>query len=141
VRVCPDINVWLEWSRSGSAHLGPGDGRWRVFLATIVLQEIWAGTRTPDERRYAERLHALAHRYRRVLNPAAAAWILSGQAIGLLAQRHHVPPRRLRALRNDVLLAATAMVHGAAVLTRNLEDFRLVAKVLRVRLLEPRAEV
>jgi predicted nucleic acid-binding protein len=102
-----------------------------------VLQEIWAGARSSEERRYVERVHALAHRYHRIPNPPAAAWILSGQTLGVLGRRGAVGPSRLRALRNDVLLAATAFVHRATVVTRNVGDFRLVAAVLPVRFMAP----
>jgi len=132
---CPDTNVWLEWSRAGRAPFASAASRLRVVLATVVLQEMWAGVRSGEERRYVEGLHALAHRHRRVLNPPAAAWILSGQALGLLRKR--IDPPRLRALRNDVLLAATAFVHAVTVLTRNVADFRLIAGVLPVRFMEP----
>ena len=133
---CPDTNVWLEWSRAGRAPFDSLSGRWRVVLATVVLQEMWAGLRSAEERRYVERLHALAARHRRVLNPPAAAWVLSGQALGLLRTRGFAPAR-LRALRNDVLLAATAFAYRATVLTRNIADFRLVASVLPVRFVSP----
>ena len=55
----------------------------------------------------------------------------------LLARRQRVGSGRLRALRNDVLLAATALLHGAAVMTRNREDFALIAAVLPVRVVAP----
>ncbi|MGH7673100.1 MAG: hypothetical protein ACREMC_09370 [Gemmatimonadales bacterium] len=44
---------------------------------------------------------------------------------------------RLRALRNDVLLAATAWVHDAAVMTKNRADFARIAEVLPVRVVGP----
>jgi len=68
---------------------------------------------------------------------ASAAWVLSGQALHILAHRQRVGSDRLRALRNDVLLAATALLHGAAVMTRNREDFALIAAVLPVRVVAP----
>ena len=108
-----------------------------VFLSSIVIQELWAGARTAEHRAYAERVHVLAWRHRRLLNPPAAAWILSGQALQLLARRGRYGAARLRSLRNDVLLAATALVHGAAVMTRNRADFARIAEVLPVRVVGP----
>jgi predicted nucleic acid-binding protein len=108
-----------------------------VFLTTLVLQELWAGARTAGHRAYAERVYVLAWRHRRLLNPPAAAWILSGQALHLLAGRRRYGPARLRELRNDVLLAATALVHGAAVMTRNRANFLRIAEVLPVRVVSP----
>jgi len=84
-----------------------------------------------------ERVHALAWRQRRLLNPPTGAWILSGQVLEVLARRGGFGPARLRVLRNDVLLAATAFVHGAAVMTRNRADFARIAAVLPVRVVGP----
>lgn len=112
-------------------------GRPRVFLTTIALQELWAGARSAGERAYCESLYALARRAGRLLNPPAPAWILAGQALGLLARNGRLGAGRLRALRNDVLLAATALAYDAAVLTHNRADFALIAEVLPIRYLSP----
>ena len=111
-----------------------------VFLATIVLQELWAGARAPDQRAYAERLYENARRARRLLNPPAAAWILSGQTLRILDGRRGLRGARLRALRNDVLLAATAFVYGVAVMTRDRRDFERIAQVLPVRVVGPEGD-
>lgn len=137
MKVCPDTNCWIEGAlEAGSAHQVGGE-RIHVFLTSLVLQELWAGARTAEDRAYAERVHLLAWRHRRLLNPPAAAWILSGQALQLLARRSRYGAARLRSLRNDVLLAATALVHGAAVMTRNRADFARIAEVLPVRVVGP----
>jgi predicted nucleic acid-binding protein len=82
-------------------------------------------------------VYVLAWRHRRLLNPPAAAWILSGQALQLLARSRRYGSARMRALRNDVLLAATAFVYGAAVMTHNRADFLRIAEVLPVRVVSP----
>ena len=130
MRVCPDTHCWLE-------PLVTPTGRTNLLLATVVLQELWAGAPQPGERAFIERLYLLARRDRRLINPPPAAWILSGQALHILARAHSVRSGRLRGLRNDVLLAATALLHGAAVMTRNADDFTLIAGVLPVRIVEP----
>ena len=82
MKVCPDTNCWIEDA------LVPGEQRGeRVFLATIVLQELWAGARTAEKRAYVERVHALAWRQRRLLNPPTGAWVLSGQVLEVFARR------------------------------------------------------
>ena len=126
MKICPDTNCWIE----GGLATG---GRARIFLVTIVLQELWAGARGAEERAYVERVHALAWQQQRLLNPPTGAWTLSGQVLQVLARRGKFGPGRLRALRNDVLLAATAFVHGAAVMTSNTADFKRIAEVLPVR--------
>jgi len=134
VKVCPDTNCWIERALEPSVATRPQTGgRAHVFLATIVLQELWAGAGTPAERAYVERVYVLARKQRRLLNPPTAAWILSGQALQVLARHGGYASARLRALRNDVLLAATALVHGAAVMTNDRVDFARIAEVLPVR--------
>ena len=136
--VVPDTSVWIAWlwAPPASLDLGPR-GRATVFISTLALQELWAGARRPEERLGCERLFQTARRHRRLLNPPAAAWILSGQALYILARRGGLGAARLRALRNDVLLAATALVHGAAVMTHDRRDFEEITSVLPVRVVTP----
>jgi len=54
-----------------------------------------------------------------------------------LANQHRLSGAQLRSLRNDILLAATALAYGASVLTYNREDFALIAGVLPVRFAVP----
>ncbi len=108
-----------------------------MFLATVVLQELWAGARAADQRAYAERLYETARGAGRLLNPPAAAWILSGQTLRILDGRRGLRGARLRALRIDVLLAATAFVYGVAVMTGDRRDFARIAEVLPVRVVGP----
>lgn len=131
--VIPDTNVWVAWFRAGRWSLEMETPGRRILVSTIVLQELWAGDRGGDERRDLDALYALAHRHRRLLNPTAVDWIISGRALASLARDRRVQPARLRALRNDVLLAVTGVTRDAEVLTRNAADFALIEGVLPVR--------
>jgi predicted nucleic acid-binding protein len=138
MRVIPDTNVWITWSARAPEDLSLGDrGDALPFLATINLQELWAGARSTADRAYCERLLVEAQRHGKLLNPPAAAWILAGQTLGLLARRRVFGSARLRAIRNDVLLAATAWAYDAAVMTHNRTDFDQIAAVLPVRVVRP----
>ena len=134
MKVCPDTNWWIAHALEPRR---PGPARGDVFLTATVLQELWAGARSAPERAYAERVYDAARRHRRLLNPPTAAWILSGQALQILARRRRFSAARLRALRNDVVLAATAYVYGAAVMTHDAADFAAIAAVLPVRVVSP----
>ena len=138
MRVIPDTNVWISWSARAPEDLSLGDRSNALpFLTTITLQELWAGARSTADRAYCERLLVEAQRHGKLLNPPAAAWILAGQTLGLLARRRVFGPARLRAIRNDVLLAATAWAYDAAVMTHNRTDFDQIAAVLPVRVVRP----
>lgn len=133
----PDTNVWLAWSgKLGRKSFPASVGQPWVLVATIVLQELLAGARSTVEREYFTALFRLARRHGRVVNPPAAAWVLSGLTLAKLAGRR-LGAARLRSLRNDVLLAATALTQRAAVLTYNRADFMLIRSVLPVEFLAP----
>ncbi|HXO86402.1 MAG TPA: PIN domain-containing protein [Gemmatimonadales bacterium] len=138
MRVVPDTNVWITWSARAPEDLTLGERSDALpFLATITLQELWAGARSTAERAYCERLLVEAQRHGKLLNPPAAAWILAGQTLSLLSGRRVFGAARLRAIRNDVLLAATAWAYDAAVMTHNRADFARIAAVLPVRVVAP----
>ncbi|HEY3219236.1 MAG TPA: type II toxin-antitoxin system VapC family toxin [Gemmatimonadales bacterium] len=140
MKVCPDTTCWIarliDTDRWRASYEGER-GRVEFLLTSVVLQELWMGAGTLDRRAYAERIYDAARRHRRFLNPPAVAWILSGQALQILTRRRQFGAARLRALRNDVLLAATAYLYGAAVMTHDAADFAAIAEVLPVRVVGP----
>ena len=138
MRVLPDTNVWIAWLRAGTADLDVEEGgRLAVFLSTIALQELWAGARSQGAASVLSQLMDLTREHGRLLNPPAAAWIVSGQVLREISATRRIGGPRLRALRNDVLLAATAVSYDATVLTSNEKDFKLVARFLDVRYRAP----
>ncbi len=133
MNVVPDTNVWIRWFRERALPEPEADEpRPRVLVATVVLQELWAGVQDDAQARDLRRLYRLARASRTLLNPPAAAWVLSGRALGVLRSRRRLGPQRLRALRNDALVAATAFVVDARVLTENERDFELLREALAV---------
>ena len=133
MKVVPDTNVWIGWLKSGEVSGTRAEtGRPLVLVSSIVLQELWAGVRHDAEARDLDRLYRLALRHGTLLTPPAAAWILAGQVLARLRSRRSVATARLRSLRNDVLLAASAFLAGAAVMTRDRSDFELIREELGV---------
>ncbi len=138
MRVIPDTTVWIDWLTETPVSFQLGrDGHAKLLVSTIALQELWAGAQLAAERADCERLLHTAQRQRRLVNPPATAWILAGQVLSVLARRSLFGPARLRVLRNDVLLAATAWAYDAAVMTYDQDDFSRIAAVLPVRVVSP----
>jgi predicted nucleic acid-binding protein len=136
--VVPDTNIWIGWL----AHRTLDRDAWggalgRVLVSTIVLQELWAGVSNVAERADLRRIYELARRRRTLSNPPAVAWVLSGEALQALRTRRSIGSARLRALRNDALLAATAFAEGATIITRNTRDFELLSHVMPVAFRTP----
>lgn len=130
----PDTNVWIAWLRAGIAPGAlEGGGRLDLFLTSMALQELWAGAQTDSVGQTLTALGTLARRHGRFLNPPTAAWIVSGQVLAEIAAKRRLSAARLRVLRNDALLAATAASYDAVVLTANRKDFDLLSQFLDVR--------
>jgi len=106
-----DANV-LVWSES----VHPLD----QYISVVTLQELETGVLLLDRHDTAQ-AKMLRHWLEATLRPTFAKRILPvTQEIALRTARLHVPdPQPYR----DSLIAATALVHGLIVVTRNLSDF------------------
>lgn len=91
-----------------------------LFISAITLQELEIGVLLAERRDPVQGAMIRAWLDRHVL-PAFAGRILAvDMAVALRSARLHVPdPRPVR----DGLIAATALVHGMTVVTRNVADF------------------
>ena len=111
----------------------------RVVLSAVVAHELLVGARSPDRQRDLKKGLLEPFRARRRLHvPGFGTWELAAEI-----------DRRLRALggydsslaqrsfANDILIAATARELGAIVITRNLDDFARIGKVLPLKYAAP----
>jgi predicted nucleic acid-binding protein len=111
----------------------------RIILSAVVLSELLVGANSRHrERVLRQTLIEPFKSRRRILVPTLQTWE-SASAID----------RRLRALGgfdsslaqrgffNDILIAAGAREIGAIVITKNLTDFTIIARVLDVRFVPP----
>jgi predicted nucleic acid-binding protein len=91
-----------------------------LFLSAVTLLEIEIGV-LRMERRDASQGAALRDWFQHQLRPAFAGRVLPfDEAVALRCAQIHVPdPKPER----DALIAATALVHGMTVVTRNVDDF------------------
>jgi predicted nucleic acid-binding protein len=129
-----DTNVISELRKTRTAK---GDRRVRVwsesmplaslFLSSITVLELERGTLLMERRDARQGAMLRSWLEDRVL-PAFAGRILPiDTAVALRCAALHVPnPRSYR----DSLIAATAMVHGMTVVTRNVSDFEPIGVAL-----------
>ena len=122
-----DTNVVCELRR---AAIGKADARvvaWAssirpaaLFLSVVTLMEIEQGI-LQLERRDLRQGAIIRHWFVGQVQPAFAGRVLPiDDTVALRCARLHVPdPRQER----DALIAATALVHGMTVVTRNTADF------------------
>lgn len=102
------------------AHWADGMDATDLYLSVITLQELEIGILLAERRDPSQGAAFRAWMNGHVL-PAFAGRILAvDTAVAQRGARLHVPnPRPMR----DALIAATALVHGMAVVTRNVADF------------------
>jgi toxin FitB len=122
-----DTNVISELRKKQSGKADPNVVRWiergdasEFFLSVVSIQELEIGVLKIARKDKAQGalLHAWLHR--QVL-PAFEERILPiDTLVALRCAQLHVPNVRSS---NDALIAATALVHGMTVLTRNVADF------------------
>ncbi len=107
-----DANV-VAWAKS---ILAP-----RLFISAITLKELETGV-LRMERRDPVQGSVLRTWLKRHVMPAFDGRILAvDAAVALRCARLHVPDQ---ANESDALIAATALVHGLTVVTRNIDDFK-----------------
>jgi predicted nucleic acid-binding protein len=122
-----DTNVVSERRkvRSGKANAGVADWAERtdaavLYLSAISIQELEIGALQLEGRDRSQGAVIRAWLNEHVL-PAFSGRVLAiDTAVALRSARLHVPNR---CLERDALIAATALVHGMTIVTRNVSDF------------------
>ncbi|MFB2567059.1 type II toxin-antitoxin system VapC family toxin [Rhizobium sp. IMFF44] len=122
-----DTNVVSELRKVGDGKADPNVTKWvgaqdsnDLFLSAITILELERGI-LGIQRRDAEQGSRLRRWMDSRVRPEFADRVLPiDDAIATRCAQLHAPDRRNEA---DALIAATALVHGLAVVTRNMQDF------------------
>ena len=122
-----DTNVLSELRKANAGKADPGVVGWAagvpvgaLFLSAISILELEMGILL-IERRDAMQGGMLRGWFNEHVLPAFSGRILPVDcAVALQCARFHVPDPRAE---RDALIAATALVHGMTVVTRNVADF------------------
>jgi len=120
-----DTNVWSELRNRGRAN--PGVRAWAdgckasdLYLSVVTAFELERGVLLMERRDPRQGAHLRAWMVQNVLEPFEKQILPVDVTIARRCAALHVPdPRPER----DALIAATALVHGLTVVTRNVADF------------------
>lgn len=129
-----DTNVISELRKAGDGRADVNVTTWlgaqdavALFISAITVMELEIGVRRIEHRDHVQGAMLRAWLTARVLPEFEDRVLPVDTAVALRCAGLHVPdPRSDR----DALIAATALVHGFTVVTRNTEDFRATGVLL-----------
>ena len=140
-----DTSVVSELRKAGDSRADKNVTAWAknlstqsLYISTITLMELEIGVRSMERKDKAQ--GAILRRWLddHVIPFFSGRIIPVDEAVALQSARLHVPYRKSK---RDALIAATALVHGMIVATRNVADFNNTgAKILNPWTSEYRAE-
>jgi predicted nucleic acid-binding protein len=129
-----DTNVVSELRKVGDGKADPNVTAWissqdsrDLFMSAITILELERGILSMQRRDAAQGSRLRAWMDSRVRPEFAKRVISIDDAIATRCAHLHIPDRRNEA---DAIIAATALVHGLAVVTRNIQDFQGTGVVL-----------
>jgi predicted nucleic acid-binding protein len=117
-----DTSVLVDEVRTGHHRNRMQSVDGLVRTSSVVLAELLRGVIAPEERDF---LRSLARNHS-ILTPTQNNWLESGEILANIRADHGFTPKKLRDLHFDVLIAVTACVHGAKLITTNRTDFELI---------------
>ena len=129
-----DTNVVSELRKVGDGKADPNVTAWLsaqdsrdLYISAITVLELERGILSIQRRDIGHGAHLRAWMDSRVRPEFAQRIIAIDEAIATRCAHLHIPDRRNEA---DALIAATAVVHGLLVVTRNVQDFQGTGVVL-----------
>jgi predicted nucleic acid-binding protein len=138
-----DTNLYIEGARNRTKaeELKAFSSAFLPFLSlhAVVAQELLAGAISAEAKEEIERsLIAPFERRDRLIIPTWRAWLRSGEIIAELVRQKALSPGGFsRSFINDALLAASLRESGHVLITRNVGDFQLLARVERFQFTDP----
>lgn len=119
ISIIRDQSGWSEFQR----RLASG----AIWLSTVVMAELYVGTRSVDESRILDRVAASMDARDRLLTPTSADWLQAGRLIGR-GIRLYGAMRPRDHLADVLIIVSAARLHGTVV-TANLRHFERWAQL------------
>src|SRR2546425_7473835 len=130
-RLVIDTNLYVDWLNAGRHEGVLFQSDAVKYLSAVVMLELYAGAFSSRDRRIVRSVVAAFDRAGRILVPSGAVYEDAGHVLrGLHASRGYQMARS-PSLANDVLIALSARMIGATVVTGNARDLARFARIAR----------
>jgi predicted nucleic acid-binding protein len=130
VKTVYDTCVYIDFLRDGR-HLDLFSSRHQIrYLSSVVMMELLAGARKPEQRRLLDRMFVPYSKALRLISLDANHFYKAGECLSSLGMRRkeiHM------GLSHDVLIAISALSIGATLFTSNKKDFSQIQALLPVK--------
>ena len=100
----------------------------RTHLASVVIEELYAGALDAQAVRLIERYVRALERSGRVVAPTFQDWKEAGNLVAQITRKEPGRKRKIQQMLNDILLALSARRIGADLFTFNRGDFELIRR-------------
>jgi predicted nucleic acid-binding protein len=104
-----------------------------VHLSAVVVEELYIGAATADQRRRLDRLWYIAQELGRLITPNRDQWREAGLILQQVRARYGSSRVEQGRMTNDTLIALSARDAEVAVLTANTKDFALLGEFCQFR--------
>jgi predicted nucleic acid-binding protein len=100
----------------------------RTHIASIVIEELYAGAVDVQAVRLVERYVRALERTKRIVTLTFQDWKDAGKLVAQLTRKEPGRKSKVQQMLNDILIALCARQIGATVCTFNREDFALIRR-------------
>ena len=100
------------------------------LFPSIVFYELVATSIDDSTLQKYERWRVLANKNKLLINPTQSDWWETSKAIRRLYLTNSEQPSKIKTLRNDALIARLAVIHDGFVVTHDIDDFKIIQKVM-----------
>ncbi|MFH0977062.1 MAG: hypothetical protein V1874_14870 [Spirochaetota bacterium] len=130
MKVIFDTNIYISWIRDSEYSYLMLNQNTQKYLSSIVLMELWAGTKTKDSVRLIEKLQRPYLKSGRIITLSINHYIQIGQIISDLPSKYK-SKINISGFINDISIGLNAVTIGAVLFTENKSDFLIINEYIK----------
>ena len=129
-----DTNIYIAAIQGGSGSSEYGillESLPVTYLSSVVSAELFAGAITPSGTRLVEHFVLRSHGVGRIITPTHESWNETGRILAKIGTKEPEFKTKFPKLFRDALLVMSALQVGAAIRTKDEQDFLLIRRYKR----------